>query len=611
MASIGFDIFARDRASATLDKVGNSTEKMGHKFSAMKVAAVAGMVGAGVAIAAFGKSAISNASDVNEAASKVGVVFGKQADQILAASKTSASAMGLSKGAYLDAAGTLGNLLVSLKIAPKHAADMSQQMVKLAGDMASFNNVSPEDALLAIKSGLTGETEPLKSFGVNMNDATLHAQALKMGLIKTTKDALDPQTKALAAQALIMDQTKTAQGDFARTSNGLANQQRILKAKLADVSAEFGAKLLPIAVKVAMFATGTLIPGIASIGSAIGAKVMPYIKLFGVGLSALIAAFKEGDVTSKGFVGVMERLGVKVRALADWVRGSLIPALMTMGNWIKDNVIPVLVSAGQWMQKHADIVKYAAVTIGILVVAFKTWAIITKTVAAAQAALNLVMSMNPIGLVIIAIAALTAGLIYAYKHSETFRNIVDRAFKVIATSASAMWDVIRPVLHMWIDTFLLVVSTLVHGAANAFGWVPGLGGKLKSAARAIDAFRDDANRALDGIRDKVINVRVDVNSKGIPLSAVDRVLGANAAGTNNWRGGLTSINERGGEIINLPSGTQIIPHDVSMAAAQASGGSMDERTLTRALRSALEGASLRIYGDDGSSRRADLMTRAG
>ena len=68
--------------------------------------------------------------------------------------------MGISKGAYLEAAGGLGNLLVSLKVQPKAAADMSQQMVKLAGDMASFNNVPVADALAAIKSGLTGETEP-------------------------------------------------------------------------------------------------------------------------------------------------------------------------------------------------------------------------------------------------------------------------------------------------------------------------------------------------------------------------------------------------------------------------------------------------------------------
>jgi hypothetical protein len=244
-------------------EVDKSTKKTGGSFKAMAATMGGAFVAAGAA--SFFKDAIEGASDLSESASKVGVVFGKQSGQILASSQTSAKAMGLSKQAYLDATGTLGNLLVSLKIAPKAAADMSQQMVKLAGDMASFNNVSPEEALAAIKSGLTGETEPLKAFGVNMNDATLQAQALKLGLIKTTKEAMTPQTKALAAQALIMEQTKTAQGDFARTSGGLANQQRILSAQFADTKAKLGQQLLPAMTKLAGFANSTLIPALSSV----------------------------------------------------------------------------------------------------------------------------------------------------------------------------------------------------------------------------------------------------------------------------------------------------------------------------------------------------------
>src|SRR5665647_348070 len=234
----GFGSKLQKQLSGDLGAAGNAGGKRlgsGILASAKSfVAPLAGLfaVSAGVG---FFKGAVDGASDLNESASKVGVVFGKQAGQILAASQTSASAMGLSKTAYLDATGGLGNLLVSLDIAPKKAAALSQQMVTLAGDMASFNNVSPEEALAALQSGLTGETEPLKRFGVNMNDATLKAQALKMHLIKTTKEAMSPQTKALAAQALIMDQTKTAQGDFARTSGGLANQQRILAARTEDL----------------------------------------------------------------------------------------------------------------------------------------------------------------------------------------------------------------------------------------------------------------------------------------------------------------------------------------------------------------------------------------
>jgi hypothetical protein len=263
---------ARGFGRATESKIGGEVDSAGKSLgkrlgTAMKVGAV-GIIGAAAIGGAFIKGAIQNASDLNEANSKVGVVFGKQAAQIRKAAKTSATAMGLSKSAYLDATGTLGNLLVSLDIAPKKTAKMSKQMVKLAGDLASFNNVSPEDALDALKSGLTGETEPLKRFGVNMNDATLHAEALKLGLIKNIKDGLTPQAKALAAQSLIMSQTKTAQGDFARTSGGLANQQRILGAEIADVKAKLGTVFYPIATRVFHFLTSTGIPAIGNVGKA-------------------------------------------------------------------------------------------------------------------------------------------------------------------------------------------------------------------------------------------------------------------------------------------------------------------------------------------------------
>jgi hypothetical protein len=91
-----------------------------------------------------------------------------------------------------------------------------------------FNNVSQDDAINAIGSALRGEAEPLRRFGVLLDEATLKNAALQLGLITTTKEALTPQQKVLAAQKVIYEQTTTAQGDFARTSDGLANKTKIL-----------------------------------------------------------------------------------------------------------------------------------------------------------------------------------------------------------------------------------------------------------------------------------------------------------------------------------------------------------------------------------------------
>jgi hypothetical protein len=102
-----------------------------------------------------------------------------------------------------------------------------------------------EDAIQALGSGLRGEAEPLRRFDVLLNDATLRATALKMGLIETDKEALTPAQKTLASYNEILRQTKLAQGDFTNTSDGLANSQKTLTAVWTDLQREIGTALLP------------------------------------------------------------------------------------------------------------------------------------------------------------------------------------------------------------------------------------------------------------------------------------------------------------------------------------------------------------------------------
>jgi hypothetical protein len=123
---------------------------------------------------------------------------------------------------------------------------MSKTLVQLAADLASFNNTSVQDAIEALRSGISGETEPLKRYGVAINDVRLKEEALRLGLIQTAKGTLPVAVKAQAAYALILKDTALAQGDFARTSTGYANQQRILAAEMENLNAELGEHLLPL-----------------------------------------------------------------------------------------------------------------------------------------------------------------------------------------------------------------------------------------------------------------------------------------------------------------------------------------------------------------------------
>ena len=214
------------------------------QFAIRKAAVPAAAALATLAVGAT--KAAQKASDLNEEISKAQVIFGAASKDVIDFSKTASTAIGQSQRSALEAAGTFGVLGKAAGLTGTDLTKFSKNFTVLASDLASFNNTSPEEAIQAIGAALRGEAEPIRRYGVLLNDATLRQKALELGLISTTKEALTPQNKTLAAQAVILEQTKDAQGDFARTSGGLANQQRILKARLEDATSQLGNAFLPI-----------------------------------------------------------------------------------------------------------------------------------------------------------------------------------------------------------------------------------------------------------------------------------------------------------------------------------------------------------------------------
>jgi hypothetical protein len=197
------------------------------------------------AIAVGGFKAAQAAGDFNETVNKSNVIFGNAAKSVQQFASTAATSLGQSKQAALDAAATFG---VFGKAAGKTGEDLagfSTQMVQLTSDLASFHNANPADVALALGAALRGESEPIRKYGVLLNDAALKAEAMAMG-IYDGKGALEQSAKVLAAQSLILKQTSDAQGDFSRTSGGLANQQRILKAKIDDAVVAIGNAFIPV-----------------------------------------------------------------------------------------------------------------------------------------------------------------------------------------------------------------------------------------------------------------------------------------------------------------------------------------------------------------------------
>ncbi len=248
-------ILGDDRSgSKALKSVAGEAGQTESKFSQMG-STLAKVVGGG-ALLSFANSAKNMASDVAEAASKVGVVFGESRVVVDQFAATSAKAFGISKGAALEATGTFGNLFTATGLAKDAAAGMSVDVVKLAADLGSFNNLGTDEVLEKLRSGLVGEVEPLRALGINFNAAAVEAKAMEMGLADANGE-ISEGAKVQARYALILEQTKTAQGDFARTADGMANSSKIAAASAQDTSAKFGDVLAPAMAKAnAMLSAG-------------------------------------------------------------------------------------------------------------------------------------------------------------------------------------------------------------------------------------------------------------------------------------------------------------------------------------------------------------------
>lgn len=203
--------------------------------------AMAGLDKLGIAMAAASAVAVAaiakmtdSASNLAEEISKSSVIWGEQAAEIESFADRAAQALGISKQSALEATSTFSIYATQMGLSGTEAAGFSTQMTQLAADMASFSNTSPEEAIQALGSAFRGESDPIERYGVQLVGVT---------------NGLEGSAKAMAIYQSILAQTGNAQGDFERTSGGLAAQQKILSAEFANVQTEIGTIFLPIALE--------------------------------------------------------------------------------------------------------------------------------------------------------------------------------------------------------------------------------------------------------------------------------------------------------------------------------------------------------------------------
>lgn len=491
---------------------------------------IASVFAAGIAIkgaqqvVGFLKSATSMASDLNETANKSNVIFGKNAGAVNAWAKNAANAFGLSSQSALDAASSFGNMFLQLGIGQKTAVKMSTGVVKLAADLGSFNNLPTADVLDRIQAALRGEYDSLQKVIPNINAARVEQEALNATHKKNVKD-LTAADKATAVYAIVARDGARAAGDFAKTSGGLANQQKILSAQFGNLKAAIGTALLPVVVSFVKVLTGQVLPALQALWAKHGPAVTAFLLKVAVAFGQWAEKMKgvNLDVVLAKARPILAQLGPLVENLRRSVAG-LAPELSKVGNDSGPkfaDTLKVVNTVSGFLADHIDLLKKLLPALAIGFIAVKVAQLGANAAAAASPAiriaeviatrslakanlqlvasmraqnasqvanavattgattamlgqdaatkrsmlsmiahrvasvaaraatlawtgvqwlLNAALTANPIGIVIVAVAALVAGIILLWKHNETFRKIVLAVWGAIKVAIGAVAD---------------------------------------------------------------------------------------------------------------------------------------------------------------------------
>lgn len=224
-----------------------SSDTIGNKFTDMfkKVATAAAAAKVAKVLYDWGKAAVSAASDLEEVQNVVDVTFGEGAAQIQSWADTARKQFGLTETQAKRFTSTLGAMMKSAGLAGPEIISMSTDLAGLAADMVSFYNLDFDTAFQKIRSGISGETEPLKQLGINMSVANLQAYALTQGITKAF-DKMSQSEQTMLRYQYLMQATADAQGDFARTFDSFANSRRLLETNLETLKTNVGTLLIPV-----------------------------------------------------------------------------------------------------------------------------------------------------------------------------------------------------------------------------------------------------------------------------------------------------------------------------------------------------------------------------
>ncbi|GMA34743.1 hypothetical protein [Demequina litorisediminis] len=481
---------------ADTKKFSRAMKQLGNDTGFSKLAAGAKKLGKAAAIATTAlaavavvgaKKAVSAASDLQQSMGGVDAVFKDSAKQVHNWAKSAATDMGLSKNAYNTAATSIGTTLKNAGVPMKDLGKTTNNLIGLSSDLAATFGGDVQTATEAMGSALRGEFEPLRKYGISLSQAEINARALaKSG--KTNEKQLTKTEKALATQELMYEQSADAQGAFARESNTLAGQQERLKAKFENIMATLGTYLLPVMTKVTEYVSKNLEPAFAALTTWIQDVAVPRLKTL-------------ADWFTKNVVPAVKGLG---KTFTD----TVLPVLKSFGTWITQKAVPALVGFGGWVVKNKDWLAALAVVVGTILLGIKAyttamalWKAATAAAAAAQVILNVALNANPIGIIILAIAGLVAGLVFFFKKTKTGQKI----WKGFTAFLKVAWEKIKGFFAAgWknVNKFMSKVWTIIKAVWkwSPLGFITSNWGRItKAFGKGVDKVKGWLKRAWDFI----------------------------------------------------------------------------------------------------------------
>ena len=390
------------------------------------------------AVGAVATQAYKDASALEQSSGAVASVYGKHSAAIVAQAEAAADAVGLSQNAYQELSSVLGAQLSSMGYAGKELTDQNQALIQTGADLAATFGGSTSDAVAAISSLMRGERDPIEKYGIAISQAAVDAQTLALGL-DTSTPAAKRAADAQATLALLTQQSSAAQGAFAREADTAAGQTERAKAAFENASAQLGQALLPLVT-----AGAQKLAALAGMVSRNSDVIIPLT----VGIGGLAAAILVANAVLRAYTTVT-RVMTAVQGIHAAVTGKA---------------------------KAATLAQSAAV----------------RAAAVAQGIWNAVVSANPLMLIVVAIAAVVAAVVLAYRKFESFRDLVQGIGRILAGAFDAVVGAIEWVIDKlsFIGDAAAAVSGLFSTSATvavtpeAAGSVSGLFGATAVPAPA-------------------------------------------------------------------------------------------------------------------------------